>query len=92
MQKSLLFLSISSFESAYAIPANCMQIATQDGMEEKVFPATLDAGYTFCDDDAFGKVIQRKVLKKEDERVIFQDSNNSAEDFSPNSQSSFKVR
>lgn len=48
----------------------------------KRFPADLDAGYTYVPSGSFsGKCIRRKIKEISDGRVVYQDTNNSSEDF-----------
>jgi len=48
----------------------------------KRFPPELDAGYTYvASGSGSGKCIRRKVMEITDGRVIYQDTNNSTEDF-----------
>lgn len=49
---------------------------------EKRFPASLDAGYATVKETYNGKSLSRKILQTTvDGRIIFQDTNNSSEDF-----------
>ena len=54
-------------------------------------PASIDAGYTYCSKNNIAKTIRRKVARKEGERFILQDTNNSTADFIPDATPSPRV-
>lgn len=67
-------------KSAIIDAVDCLKDDTK--YKEKRFPASLDAGYATVLATYNGKSISRKVLQTtSDGRVIFQDTNNSSEDF-----------
>ncbi len=70
------------FPASYIIDA--VQCAAPEGYESAVFPALLDAGYSFCDGGGTGKCVQRKFQEEKDGRTVLKDTNNSTEDFTPN--------
>ena len=47
----------------------------------KAFPKTLDASYTYSKPDNSFRCVSRKISRKDKERIILQDLNNSAIDF-----------
>ncbi len=84
------------YVNSFAIPdkdiIDAVQISVSDSeISQKVLPAYLDAGYTYCRIGAYNFVSKRKVLRKEGGRLILQDTNNSAEDFLPNQKSSYLI-
>lgn len=76
----------------YAIPSRYILdgvLGSQpSGPLYRPLPASIDAGYTYCSKTYSGKAIRRKVLRKEGERYILQDSNNSTVDFIPDAEPS----
>lgn len=84
-----------STQESFAIPVHliidAVQCAHKDGYKSAVFPESLDAGYTYCDDSGTGKCVQRKFLKDENGRAVLKDANNSKEDFTPNATPSPRV-
>ncbi len=78
----------SKMITRYKIPneyvLDAVEVSTPSGFASKAFDTSLDFTYTHCGDgnaERFGKCIRRKVLKVVDGRKIYQDTNNSAEDF-----------
>ena len=76
----------------YAIPSRYILdgvLGSQpSGPLYRPLPASIDAGYTYCSKTYSGKAIRRKVLRKEGERYILQDTNNSTVDFIPDAEPS----
>lgn len=67
-------------KSAILDAVECLKDDTK--YNEKRFPASLDAGYATVKETYVGKSISRKILQTTaDGRIIFQDTNNSSEDF-----------
>lgn len=67
-------------KSAIIDAVDCLKDDTK--YKEKRFPASLDAGYATVKATYNGKSISRKILQTtSDGRIIFQDTNNSSEDF-----------
>ncbi|MBB4035341.1 hypothetical protein GGR21_001230 [Dysgonomonas hofstadii] len=67
-------------KSAILDAVDCLRDDTR--YNEKRFPASLDAGYATVTETYNGKSISRKILQTTaDGRIIFQDTNNSSEDF-----------
>lgn len=73
---------------AYVIPASVIydgvELSLKNGLVNKALPASVDAGYSYCDAAGTGLVVRRKVQKNENGRYILQDTNNSSDDFLPN--------
>lgn len=72
----------------YAIPSELIldgvELSARAGLKSKTLPASVDAGYSYCDAAGNGLVVKRKVLRVENGTAILQDTNNSSEDFLPN--------
>ncbi|MBN1989782.1 MAG: DUF4876 domain-containing protein [Bacteroidales bacterium] len=73
---------------AYLIPnstiLDAVEVSTPSDFASKAFATELDAGWTHAGDAneaRFGKCVRRKIEKKEGNRVIYKDTNNSTEDF-----------
>jgi len=67
-------------KSAVLDAVDCLKDETK--YNEKRVPASLDAGYATVKENYNGKSIARKILQTTtDGRIIFQDTNNSSEDF-----------
>ncbi len=67
-------------KSAVLDAVDCLRDDTK--YNEKRFPASLDAGYTTVKATYNGMSVSRKILQTTaDGRIIFQDTNNSSEDF-----------
>lgn len=67
-------------KSAVLDAVDCLRDDTK--YNEKRFPASLDVGYATVQASYNGKSISRKILQTTaDGRIIFQDTNNSSEDF-----------
>ncbi len=63
----------------YVIDA--VECVRSEAKNYKRLPNDLDAGYIFCSGTYVGESIRRKVKEIKDGMVIYQDSNNSTEDF-----------
>ena len=76
----------------YAIPSRYILdgvLGSQStGPLYRPIPASVDAGYTYCSKTYSGKAVRRKILRKEGERYILQDTNNSTVDFIPDAEPS----
>lgn len=66
-------------------------VAKPSGPLCRPLPAHIDVGYTYCTKANIAKTIRRKVARKEGDRYILQDTNNSSVDFIPDSQPSPRV-
>ena len=61
-------------------------ISGEDAVQNIGMPASLDAGYIWCSNDYSGESISRKVKETlADGRVVYQDTNNTSNDFVLNS-------
>ncbi len=74
--------------TTYLIPneyiLDAVELSTPSDFASKALSATLDAGWTHCgdaDDARFGKCVRRKVASRDGGRVVYQDTNNSTNDF-----------
>ena len=79
--------SSSQYSAAIAIPADCILDAVRccendaDGARVTV-PAEHDSGYIFCSGMYANESVVRKIAEtKEDGRIVYQDTNNTASDF-----------
>lgn len=78
--------------SCYKVPndwiIDAVNIAPLSGMQWLVVDARLDCGFTYVsmfpfDDSRLSKSVRRKVVGRDGNRAILQDTNNSTEDFEP---------
>ncbi len=85
------------FVHSYGIPNRDIIDAVHVGEREAkinqmLFPAYLDAGFTYCTVGKYNYVSKRKVARKEGKRLVLQDTNNSTDDFLPNQESSYLIK
>ena len=60
-------------------------IADETNIQYKGLPISLDAGYIWCSNTYSGESISRKIKEtKEDGRIVYQDTNNTCNDFEVN--------
>lgn len=82
--------SIYAIHKDYILDA--VQCADPKGPRCNVFPASLDAGYTYCSEVHNAKCVKRKVAgRSADGRYILQDTNNSSDDFIPDAPPSPRI-
>ncbi len=65
---------------------------TKDIMTQSIFPAYIDAGFTYCTIGKYNFTSRRKVLRMDGKRAVLQDTNNSTNDFLPNTLSRYLIK
>lgn len=78
-----------AIDQAYILDA--VQCAAPSGPLSQVFSPSVDAGYTYCDGAFIAKSVRRRVVRRDGNRYILMDTNNSTYDFIPNAEPSPRV-
>jgi len=76
--------TLARYRVANSIILDAVEMGTPSDFQSKAISPALDLSYINCgdgDDTRYGKVVRRKVRAKENGRVIYMDTNNSAVDF-----------
>ena len=76
--------SISRIKIPNSLLYDGVELGAVGAIGSKSLSSSIDVSYTYCNASYNGKSVRRKVLKRENGRVILQDTNNSAKDFIPN--------
>jgi hypothetical protein len=75
--------SVSRVKVQNSLIYDGVELGTVGAIGSKSLNSSIDVSYTYCTSSYSGKSVRRKVLKWENGRAILQDTNNSANDFIP---------
>lgn len=76
--------SVTRVKVANSLIMDGVELGTAGIIGSKSLSPSIDISFTYCNASYQGKSVRRKVLKWVDGRAILQDTNNSANDFIPN--------